>query len=194
MLVSAVWLVTCIPIITAGAALCALNKTVRNNLRLDRGYLLATYFKSFKSCFKQATIVWSAILALVLIILADYRACFVFSEKIPLLYTLRFIFIGMLFVLLAFCLYVFPYISRFELDTKSIVQNCVFLMFRHLPLSILMVLIVTGGAALLYFLPVLMIVLPAMCMVLISIIEERIFRKYMTKEQLQQEYAEERFE
>ena len=57
---SLVYFVSCIPIITVGAASTALYYTVHKVLRHDRGYLFRDYLSSFRSNFRQVTPVWLA--------------------------------------------------------------------------------------------------------------------------------------
>ena len=55
-----VFMIICsLPLITAGAALCAGYDTVRRYLIEERGSnVLAVYFHSFKKNFKQSIVIW----------------------------------------------------------------------------------------------------------------------------------------
>ena len=66
-----IWLVCSLPIFTIGASTTALYYTFMKRTRRDEGYIWKNYFSSFKSNFKQATIIWLIILAVGAILLTD---------------------------------------------------------------------------------------------------------------------------
>ena len=55
MILSTVWILLCIPIITIGPASTALYYAVVKVVRRERGYLLREFFRSFKMNFKRGT-------------------------------------------------------------------------------------------------------------------------------------------
>jgi uncharacterized membrane protein YesL len=50
------WLLCCLPIITAGAATAALYDTIRRRVLTGSAPIMSTYFKAFKTNFRQGTI------------------------------------------------------------------------------------------------------------------------------------------
>lgn len=56
LLLSILWLVLSLPVVTIGAASTALYYTMIKNVRRERGMLLKEFFCSFKLNFKQSTI------------------------------------------------------------------------------------------------------------------------------------------
>ena len=83
--------------------------------------------------------------------------------------------------------YVFPYIARFELPLKHIVKNCAIIALRHLPWTILLVVIWVACVLLAYILPIGMVLMPSAWALLASLVIERIFKKYMTPEDREKE-------
>jgi uncharacterized membrane protein YesL len=51
-------LLCCIPVITAGAALTGMHYVLLKMARDEEGYIVRSYFKSFKENFLQATGMW----------------------------------------------------------------------------------------------------------------------------------------
>jgi len=58
LLLCLLYLLSCLPIITIGAATTALYYTTHKVLRCDRSYLWKEYKRAWKENFKQATICW----------------------------------------------------------------------------------------------------------------------------------------
>ena len=66
-----VFLLCCIPVITAGAALSALHAVSMQMVCDEEGKILPAFFRFFKRDFKQATVVWVLLLAAVVLLFAD---------------------------------------------------------------------------------------------------------------------------
>ena len=64
--------VCCIPIITIGASMTALNYVVLKMVRNEDSHLTRQFFKSFKQNFKQATIIWLIILLAIIVLAGDF--------------------------------------------------------------------------------------------------------------------------
>ena len=62
-LLSLLWLLCSIPLVTAGAAAAALSDVMLKLVRDEEGYILRSFFKAFASHFKKATAVWLIALA-----------------------------------------------------------------------------------------------------------------------------------
>ena len=58
------WFICCIPIVTAGASTTALFYVTLKMVRNEEGNITKAFFSSFKSNFKQSTIIWLILLAL----------------------------------------------------------------------------------------------------------------------------------
>lgn len=187
MLVSLMWVIGCLPIFTIGASTSALYYTVHKNLKYERGYAGSEFWKGFKASFKQATLVWLVLLGLALVFAGDVFILNGFAEAYPIFGTMTIIFYILLLLELVYCIYVFPYIARFNAGTKVVVKNCFVLMIRHLLFSILALVIVLLGAFFVWLLPILLLLIPALVLWQISFFMEKLYRRYMTEEEKQQE-------
>lgn len=137
-----VFLLTCIPIFTIGAANTALYDVV---FRMDterEGKLLATYFRSFKENFRQSTALW---LILLLFGVATYLNMTRFSILGEHAYLLGYglFLLSMLVLLLEVFIfsYGFPLFSRFRNSTRQTAINALLLSIGNLPRTLLVTVI-----------------------------------------------------
>lgn len=134
LLLNLMFLISCVPIITIGAASTAMyTLCFRFDTDRERG-LIKSYFAAFKENFKQGTVLW------LIILLCGATACiniyifYIMSGVIPFLYVL-FLFLLVLVILIAS--YTFPLISQFNNSNKSTLRNALILCLGYLPRSIL---------------------------------------------------------
>ena len=64
--------VCCLPIFTIGASMTALHYVLLKIVRNEEGYVVRGFFKAFKSNFKQATVIWLILLAVLFVLLGDF--------------------------------------------------------------------------------------------------------------------------
>ena len=122
--------VCCIPVITAGASITAMYYVTLKMVRNEEAYIVRSFFKSFKQNFKQATII-NLIMLLNVSKAMQGGAGQIFHV------------IFMAFVLIYFILflYVYPVLARFYNTIKNTIKNALFMAIRHLPYTVVMVLI-----------------------------------------------------
>lgn len=134
-LLNIVYLLTCIPLFTIGAATTALYDTV---FRMDterEGKLMATYFHGFRENFRQGTAVW---LLLVLYGVATWMNMVRFSDLGGGLgYGLFVLSVIIVLIGLFVAGYAFPLMSRFRYRTGALLQNALLLGISYLPRTLL---------------------------------------------------------
>lgn len=176
MILCLLWAVFSIPIITMGASTTAMYYTAVKVIRRDRGYLFKEFWKSFKMNFLQATICW--------LLVVGGTALFVMNLKFASgiegdMGTLLMLIYGFLGILVIGCgVYLFPVLSRFTMKTIQLIKTCVFLFFKYIPKSILLLLITAATALMLYIIPGTIFILPASATLLFSLIMEPILKIY----------------
>lgn len=147
MLLNIVFLVTCIPIVTIGAAWTSLSYMTLKMVRNEESYIVRGYFKSFKQNFKQSTLIWIIVLLLSCLLYMDYRIMAVMTEvpghNVIMVGIYAVTLIG-LFVLQ----YLFPLVARFYNSTKNMFKNAFFMAIRHLPSTFIMTVIFIGAGVL----------------------------------------------
>lgn len=141
LLVSVLWLIGCIPVITIGTSTIAMYYAMVKAVRCEEGYVTKEFFRSYRQNLKTGIV-----------------------------------------------LYLFPVLSRFTMDVFSCFKLALFMVFKHLPTTILLLLLVAVGVVLALLIPIPMIfVMPGVCCYFGSFLMERILRKYMAKPQSKEE-------
>lgn len=149
MILNLLVLVLCIPVITAGAAFTAMHFVLLKIVRGEEGYLVRGFFKSFKQNFRQATILWLMILAVVALIIFDLVVLGSSIMDMPRIYTILILAIALLMLIIG--VYIFPVLARFDNSIKNTIRNAFFISFLNLPKSILMVVVLFLPAIIAYF-------------------------------------------
>ena len=110
-LLSCLWYLCCLPVVTAGAATTALYYVTLKMARGQEGQLIPAFFHSFKQNLKQATALWVGYLAVGILLVLDLVICLqtssvfagaMFFTSVVLLACWA-LFITMLFPLVARC-------------------------------------------------------------------------------------------
>ena len=128
--------ICCIPIITVGASITALNYVALKMVRDEEGYVTRAFFKSFKQNFKQATIIWLIMLLVAAIIIGDLLI-FVFSGiAFPSWVKVALVAISVLVIFAT--MHVFPVLARFENTVVNTFKNSFYMGILSLPKTILM--------------------------------------------------------
>lgn len=184
MQLSLLWFLFSIPIVTVGAATTALYYTVNKTLFKNRGYLWQEFWSSFKSNFKQSTIAWFVVLSLYIFAIIDFyilRAFVAFADNPNMDYV---VFAILLALATCWASYLFPCIARFENKTWLLMRNAFIMAILNLPWTVLLLVPFILAIVLLGAFPPLLFIVPALYMCCSVPILERIFRKYMSSEDL----------
>lgn len=150
MLLNIVFILCSLPVITIGASVTAMSY-VSLKMKDDEGYVVRSFFKSFKQNLKQSTLIWLLMLALGLILGLD---TYILRQLEGTIYTAMqvVVYIGILLWVMVF-IYVFPLQARFYNTIRDTLRNAVLLSIGNLPKTLCMV-VVTAGAAVLTFLTI----------------------------------------
>lgn len=181
---SLLWLLCCIPVITAGASTTALYYTVNKVIRHGRGYVWGEFWHAFRTNFKQSTLCWLILFAVTAFLEMDCYIMFQYAkagEKVGMLYI---VFVILIAVFLMWGIYLFPYIARFENSMKALLKNVALIALANLPWTVLLFVLFCAAFLLTWLLPPVIFILPALYMLLANLILERVFRKYMSEEDL----------
>ncbi|MDF2801761.1 MAG: hypothetical protein K0S61_1664 [Anaerocolumna sp.] len=176
-LISILWLICCIPIVTIVPATSALYYTVVKVIRRERGYLTREFFHAFKTNFKTGFKADIIIIAVVALLLLDRHFTRIMEGNLAvILFT---IFNAMIFILFLVTLYLCPVLSRFSMGVKSLFKTSFFMAMRHLPTTILLAVITLIFILGVYIIPIIVIIAPGVCYLLCSFLLERVLKKYM---------------
>lgn len=165
----------------------ALYYTVHKTVRHGRGYATKEYFKAFAQNFKQATVIGLIMTVLhVLVCLETY---------IMYQYVLNGNSFGKVYMVLvvveAFVImwtfYIFAYLARFKNTTMLILKNSAYFMASNFAEAVFMLIVFVLCGLLIVKWFWLLVALPALFMLVADFFIERVFRKYMTPEDLSEE-------
>lgn len=124
-----------LPIITAGAAISATHRIMQDFLMDNETTIIRTYFRAFKENFKQATLVWLALVVIIAALLAD-----VFLINLFIQGSLRSFFVILLsavaLIVFAISMYIFPLLTRYRNTLPQHLRNSLILMITKLPRTI----------------------------------------------------------
>lgn len=185
--ISILWFVFCIPIFTFGASTTAMYYTVHKTIRNDKGYVWRTFWGSFKSNFKQTTIITLILLVIAVVLWIDQDIMLTLLQEGSKMGYLYFAFIVLLCFLYVWAVYIFSYSARFEDKLKTVLKNSISLAIVHLPSSFFMLVILAVASFVAWLIPPLLLILPCLICLLNNLFLERIFRKYMSEEDLAKE-------
>ncbi|BCN32020.1 YesL family protein [Anaeromicropila herbilytica] len=178
---SILWLITSIPIVTIGASTTALYYGVVKVIRHERGYLTKEYFRSFKANFITGTILWLIILLFGSLLYLNMRLAVKMGGTQG--YILICIYRAMFFILLCVSVYIFPNLSRFTMRKRQLIHTSFFMAMKHLPTTIVLVVIVVVSYYVIRIIPITVSFLPALSCLLFSFLMERVLKKYMPKKE-----------
>lgn len=139
LILNIITLLMCLPIITAGAALTAMHYVLLKMVRGEEGYILRSFFRSFKREFRQATVLWILFVALAALMASNLVMVLQGSGRYPIWLPSSIVVVAVLELM--FMIYTFAMLSRFDDSIYHTLLNAVTLTFAELPRSLEMAVI-----------------------------------------------------
>lgn len=144
------WAVCCLPVVTAGAATCALHFVLSPQRNGDEG-VFRCFFRSFRRNFRQATLLWLLLLALGLLLALCLRIVSFWNGTARTAGIIFFCVPALFLLIIAG--YGFPLLAQFEIPARKLVEDALLLGLAHFPRTLGVVGLTLLPAALWYFLP-----------------------------------------
>lgn len=185
--VSLLWLICSLPLVTMGASTSALYYTVNKVIRNNHGYVTKEFFHAFVSCFKQSTIVW--LLYLLITVFLGMDAYIMWGSLQAGNAVGNLVYVFLIFIILAtmWVIYAIPYIARFNNKTKLIMKNAALIAIANLGKTFILFLILVATLVVFWLMPFVMILIPGFVAWGMNLILEKIFKKYMSEEDIKEE-------
>ena len=187
MILSILWIVCSLPVITAGAATTALYYCVVKVIREERSSVFKEFRKAFKSNFKQSTIISAAVLVVTVLVTAIGSAVYAMIQQQAALDKIYFVYLILLGFGTAWLHYIFSYIARFDAPLKTILKNTLVICLVNLPHSLsMMILFVIMIVLLILTFPasgMTLLLVPAVYALISSLMLEKIYSKYLPVEE-----------
>jgi uncharacterized membrane protein YesL len=164
-----------LPFFTAGASVTALYYTIVKSIRHDRGRVSSCFFHSFRTNFRQATLIWLLCLLYILVGIGDaYAFSRMGVREGNLLYYLSRLFFLPVPLLIP---WLFAFLSRFENTIGNIFRYAFYLSIRHFGITLLLGAELTALILICWMLPIFIPLLPGPFCMLMSLHIEPVFRK-----------------
>ncbi|MCM1190367.1 MAG: DUF624 domain-containing protein [bacterium] len=132
-------LICCLPIVTVGASLTAMNYMALKIARNEECYITRGFFKSFKENFKQATLIWLILLLVTAVLVGDFIIMRTSGMEFGTLFRGVIMAIALLVVFTA--LYVFPVLAKFENTVFRTIKNAFMMSVMQFPKTLLMIIL-----------------------------------------------------
>jgi len=132
-------LICCIPVITVGPSLTALNYMALKIVRNEECYVTRGFFKSFKENFRQATLFWLLMILFIAVLCGDFYIIKYSGAEFPKFLQGMLVAIGVIFVFTV--MFLFPVLAKFENTMLRTVKNAFFMSIMQFPKTILMVIL-----------------------------------------------------
>ena len=176
-MLSLLWGVCCIPLVTLGPATAALYDCTVHCLRRKESDLFSRFFRTFRAELKTgvlSTLLWAALLGLPL---ALHRRVLGAAGS-GVFNVLEIALLLLLFFLAAILCWVFPTLSRFTFGFAGLNRTAVRLALGNILRSLALVLITALGAVLSFLFVAPVFVAPGLAALLSSYLIEPVFRRY----------------
>lgn len=171
---SLVWVLCCIPLVTIGPASAALYYAVVKSVRKQRSYPVREFFHAFCQNMKKGIAIH-----LILVLFG----IMMFVTDVPLVLTFLDtgrkgnVFFLVLFavkavVYLGMICWLYPLLSRFEEGLLKLAEAALYLLLRNLPSTLLAILVLAVCAVLAAWEPLLLVLLPGGAALVISLVTE----------------------
>ena len=150
LLLNIIFIITCLPLITIGAATAAAYGTTYKMIDHREGILYKEYLHQFKQNFIPATKAWFSMVFIILgsIGVLPYIRPFIINNRIA--YYLIMVLVALIILT---TLYLFPLIARFENTVVNAAINAMILSLKHLSTSILLFFVTVGSIVLPFYVP-----------------------------------------
>lgn len=163
LLMSVLWLICLLPVITVGAASAAMCQVSLRILRGDGGSLLKDFFGAFRQHFKKATALWLLVLAVGLLILLDGWFYLQVATVNPSMAVVVLGMLGMIFLLFAACLiWMCPSLCLYGGSFRQALKMCFVLGLSRIGWTVLMLVVDAGLAVGSLFAPFLIPFVPGL--------------------------------
>lgn len=130
LILNLLFILTSLPVVTVGASVTALYCVCFRLGTREEGRLVADYFRSFRTNFKQATVIWLIVLLLLVISAVDLYAASAMGGVIRCFSPLFWILLIITGFLHSFA---FPTLSQFDNTVGMTIKNALLMCIAHIP-------------------------------------------------------------
>lgn len=152
-MLTVVWIICCIPIITIGPAVSALYYAVMKSVRKDVGYPVKEFFRSFKRTLRDGIIFTVIYLLWAVLVYVNVQYLANVPGGMSHLFMI-YAYIVLVALSAGLACYLFPALSRFNVNRSRLVKMALYMTLSRFPLTVVLVAVPIGLVWLcLYHLP-----------------------------------------
>ncbi len=140
---NALWLLCCLPVITAGASTTALFYVTLKVAKNEEGNITGAFFRAFRRNFRKATAIWLILLISGIILALDGYVLYHMRFENIFWTVVSAVFLVAVAAYAIILMYIFPLLARFENTLKAMFLNSIMLGMRFL--------LCTAAMAFIYF-------------------------------------------
>lgn len=180
-LVSALWFICSLPVVTFATSTSALYYAVVKGIRKERGTPTKEFLYFFKTNWKQGVVISLLYELMAALVVLNYIAVTKMEGASGLysIYKVESLWVMVMFIFLT--IYLFPVFSRFEYTGVECIKASILMAIRHTLSSLVMLVVLVAAGLLVIRFPILIFCIPGVLVLLFSLRIEKIFRKYMKK-------------
>lgn len=178
-MLSILWLFLSLPLVTAGGATAALYYTLSCHTRKGRVLPYGDFWRSFKENVRMGIpsgLLALSALGLLWMGLTLMRALAAYDSRYIIVYSMYYF---ACIIPLGIICYAFPLLGRFQVSLKQLLCTSFQLTLRHLPTTVILVVMVVLTGAVCTSLYWTFLFLPAITVLAMSFFLERVFKKYL---------------
>lgn len=153
MILNILCILCCLPIVTAGASITAMYYMTLKMARNEESYIVKGFFHSFRDNLKQATVIHLIMVVVGLLLAFDLYFTRVFQNSGTFYKVLTYVFLVGIAIYVMVLTYIYPVLAKFYNSIKNTFKNSLLMAIRHLPYTILMVLITAAPVILSFVVP-----------------------------------------
>lgn len=171
------WVITSLPIVTAGTATVAAYYAMSKSVRHKTGYIGREFIRSFKSNFRQSLPL--TIICLFVLTVLGIDIWYVWTNDSKTNSAVFMILLFILFLLAGMAVYLFPLLSRFVTGNLNLLRMSFIIMFRYLPVTIGILAVTVAAGVAVYLMPWTVFVIPGIYLYALTFPMEWIMKKVM---------------
>ena len=152
MALNLMWILCCLPVVTAGASTTALYYSLLKMVRKEETYPAKMFFRAFHQNLKQSIPLTMLLLVVCAVLYVDLNV--VRNTAIHFGALLSILVAALLLVFVMVASYVFPLLAQFENTIKGTLKNALFMSLWHLPYSVVIMLLNLVPVLLFFLVPV----------------------------------------
>ncbi len=139
MILTGLWLICCIPVVTIGASTTALYSVTLKMAENKEGYIVSSFFRAFKENWKQSTIAWIVIALLGIFLASDLYFYYHMETRVSVVLLTIFGILTLVYLLAV--TYFFPMLAKCDTDLKHLAVMAFVMALKNIGWTIFMLVI-----------------------------------------------------